>query len=400
MELPKIQNVNIKQKVVLLRLDLNVPMLNNKVSDISRISAIKPTIEYLLEKSAKIVIVSHLGRPKGEEKSSLSLLKILSTLEKELQIKIIFSKEVYGNKVKTKIKKLKKDEVLLLENIRFFKEEEENSKTFSREISKNCDIFCNDAFSVSHRAHSSTEGVTHFLPSYAGLLLQKEIKEIEKILKNPAVPIVALVGGAKVSTKMKLLSSLIKKVDYLIIGGGMANTFLYALGKNIGKSLCEFEMKDDALKILKLSDVHNCKIYLPCDIVCSNKLSKESKQKTFDVEKCPDDLLILDAGEKTVNEIKKVFKKSKTLIWNGPLGAFEIPPFDKSTVEVAKYAAKLTKDKHLKSIAGGGDTISALNKAIVTNDFSYVSTSGGAFLEWLEDENLPGILSLLKYNKI
>ena len=399
MELPKIQNVNVFHKVVLLRLDLNVPIVNNMISDISRISAIKPTIEYLLKKSAKIVILSHLGRPKGKVKTSLSLLNILNTLEKEIKIKVIFSKEVYGDKVKNKIDNLKKGEILLLENIRFFKEEEENSKIFSKEISKNFDIFCNDAFSVSHRSHASTEGVTHFLSSYAGLLLQNEIKEIEKILKNPTKPIVALVGGAKVSTKMKLLSSLIKKIDHLIIGGGMANTFLNALGKNIGKSLCEFEMKKEALKIIELADLNNCKLYLPSDIVCSKKLSEASEPQSFDVEKCPDDLMILDSGEKTTNEIERVFNKCKTLIWNGPLGAFEIPPFDKSTLKVAKYAAKLTKDKQLKSIAGGGDTISALNKASVTDQFSYVSTSGGAFLEWLEDENLPGILALLKNNK-
>ena len=392
--IPLIQDIEVNNKVVLTRLDLNVPFRNGHVVDDSRIKTVQKTLNYLVKNDAKILIISHLGRPKGTINQNLSLSKVLSSLKNVTKLDFKFSKSIYGIDVENQIKKLKRGEILLLENLRFFKEEEENDPNFSEKLAKMCDIFCNDAFSVSHRSHSSTVGVTNFLPSFAGFSLQREITKLDFFLKNPIKPVVALVGGAKVSTKLELLISLIKQIDYLIIGGGMANTFLNALNKNVGKSLCEFEMSNVALKVINEARINSCKILLPEDIVCSHSFKENASSNVYDVENCPKDEMILDAGPKTIKRIKKIFDKCNTLIWNGPLGAFEISPFDKATIEVSKYAAELTNLKKIKTIAGGGDTISALNKACVTEKFSYVSTSGGAFLEWLEGNNLPGILAL------
>ena len=391
-----IKKADVLNKDVLIRLDLNVPFDKGRVTDSSRIMAVLPTIDLILKKGGRPILLSHFGRPKEPYDDSLSLKNILPKLIKVLKGEIQFCNTTDPDSIKVFIRNVPKTKIILLENTRFFKGEESNSTTLSNSFSEFGDLYCNDAFSASHRKHASTVGIADRLPSYAGLLLEKELVALSKALLSPKKPLVAIVGGSKVSTKITLLKNLVKKVDHLIIGGGMANTFLHSKNKQIGRSLCEKNLSKLCKEILLSAKKFNCNIHLPVDIICAYELKKNQEITTHNINLCPPDKMILDCGPNTVSKICNILKKSNTLIWNGPLGAFETVPFNFSTEEVANLAAKLTKTGQLKSIAGGGDTVSALKSAKVLNDFSYVSYAGGAFLEWMEGKELPGIKALEK----
>ncbi len=392
----KLQDFNAKKKTVLLRLDFNVPIINSELTDASRIERTIPTVNFLLSQGAKVIIVSHFGRPKGTFKSDLSLKKLIKFIEPIFKTNLIFLPNFDVDKIKSEIKRSPFPSLFLLENTRFLEGEEENDIALSKELASLGDFFCNDAFSTSHRAHASTEGISRFLPSCAGFLIQEELLALSEALEKPNRPIAAIVGGSKISTKLNVLNNLIKKVDFLIIGGAMANTMLHAKGMKIGKSLIETEMTDIAKNITIQAKATNCHIILPNDIVCAKFLKENVAYSTYDSDSCPEEMMILDIGVKTQSYIKDVIDKCQTLIWNGPLGAFEIKPFDESTVGIARHVANNTKEGKLRSVAGGGDTVSALKIASVENDLSYISTAGGAFLEWLEGKKLPGIESLKK----
>ncbi len=391
-----LQDFNVKHKTVLVRLDLNVPIVNGELADSSRIERAYPTIKYLLSQEAKVIIMSHFGRPKGTFKNDLSLEKLIKFIEPIFNKKLIFLSNFDVDKIKSKIESSPFSSIFLLENTRFLKGEEKNDVNLSKELASLGDVFCNDAFSASHRAHVSTEGISKFLPSCAGFLIQEELLALSNALEKPLRPIAAIVGGSKISTKLNVLNNLIQKVDYLIIGGAMANTMIHSKGDNIGTSLIEVEMLEVARMILEEAEAAHCKIILPFDIVCAASLKENISISTFTSDSCPEEMMILDIGVKTQSRIKEVIAECKTLIWNGPLGAFEIKPFDKATIEIAKYIANQTKKGKLLSVAGGGDTVSALKIASVADDISYISTAGGAFLEWLEGKRLPGIESLKK----
>ena len=391
-----ISKASVLNKNVLIRVDLNVPFEGNKVSDLSRMVAILPTINHVIKKGGRPILMSHLGRPTSQDVGSHSLSQLLPNLRELLDIDIIFCKYLDEKSIRALIKKTPKTKLILLENIRFFEGEETNSPKLSKMLAGFGELFCNDAFSVSHRSHASTVGVANHLPSYSGLLLDKELTALERLLIRPKKPIVAVIGGSKVSTKITLLNHLIKKVDHIVIGGSMANTFLFAKKKEIGISLCERGLINIAKEILTNAKNFNCKIHLPLDIVCATTLNAKVKPKVYEVNACPKNKMILDSGPKTVANIKNTLEMSKTLIWNGPLGAFEIVPYNTSTDAVAVIASKLTKEKKLLSIAGGGDTVSSLNSSGVASDFSYVSNAGGAFLEWLEGKSLPGLTALTR----
>ncbi len=390
---------NIIGKKILLRADLNVPMKQGKVSDCTRINAVIPTILKLKKAGAKILLISHFGRPEGKFDSSFSLSPIVDEISRRLseisgeKIEIKFAGDCRGIIAEHASKNLQNGDILLLENLRFHAEEESNDKNFSKELASLADFYVNDAFSCSHRSHSSITGVTEFLPSYAGLCLEKEVTYISQALENPEKPLTAIVGGSKISTKIDILTSLIEKADNLIIGGGMANTFLYAKNMKIGKSLCEKNLKNKALEILNFAEKKNCKIHLPIDFTTAKEFKQfaECEVKSKDIA---DDDMILDAGVKSIINWQNIISNSKTLIWNGPLGAFETSPFENSSVTLAKLVAINTRENGLKSIAGGGDTVALLSVAGVVNSFTYVSTAGGAFLEWLEGKGLPGIIAL------
>ena len=390
----RLQDFNTKKKTVLLRLDFNVPIINGELTDASRIERTVPTIKFLLSQGAKVIIMSHFGRPNGAFKSDLSLENLIKFIEPIFNEKLIFLPNLDFKKINLEIESKPYPSLFLLENTRFMEGEEKNDIALSKELASLGDFFCNDAFSASHRKHASTVGIVKLLPSYSGLLLEKELLALSKALLNPKKPLVAIVGGSKVSTKITLLKNLVQKADHLIIGGGMANTFLHAKNKQIGRSLCEKNLSKLCKEILLSAKKFNCNIHLPIDIVCASNLKKKQQITTHNINFCPPDKMILDCGPNTVTKIWNILKKSNTLIWNGPLGAFETVPFNFSTEEVANLAAKLTKTDQLKSIAGGGDTLSALKSAEVLNDFSYVSYAGGAFLEWMEGKALPGIKAL------
>ena len=389
-----ISEVLLKNKNVLIRVDLNVPFEKGKVSDLSRMRAILPTIEYIMKKGGRPIIMSHFGRPKSKTDISLSLRKVLPNLQELLNADIIFCEYLEEISIKALINKTPHSNPILLENTRFFEGEETNSSKLSKMLASLGDLFCNDAFSASHRSHASIAGIAMHLPSYSGLLLEKELAALKSALLKPQKPVVALVGGAKVSTKITLLNNLVRKVDHIIIGGGMANTFLFAKDKEVGISLCEKNLRNIATEILANSLNFNCKIHLPLDIVCASSINTNHKPNLYDANECPKDQMILDAGPKTIENIKNTLKRSNTLLWNGPLGAFEIVPFNASTNAIALFVSKLTKENKLLSIAGGGDTVSALNSSGVASDFSYISNAGGAFLEWTEGKSLPGITAL------
>ena len=394
LNIKKIQDANVKNQTVVLRLDLNIPYSNGKSSDISRIEKVKDTILFLVKNSNKVVILSHFGRPNGKINKDLSLKNLLGYLQEILNFEINFLPSIDVEKYKKQIYSAPYPSVFLLENVRFSSLEENNDPIFSSKLASLGDIYCNDAFSVSHRAHASTQGITNYLPSFAGFLIQNELEALSLALDQPSKPVAAIVGGSKISTKIDILNNLSDRIDYLIIGGAMANTFLKAQGFEIGVSLTENEMIKNAKVIIKELEAKKCKLVLPLDIVVASSLNGRAQIDTFDIDCCPKDKMILDIGPLSCKNIMNVINKSKTFIWNGPLGAFEIPPFDQGTNTIAKYVATRTQEKKLISIAGGGDTVSALKVSASVPKFSYVSTAGGAFLEWLEGKSLPGIESL------
>lgn len=395
-EFKTIDSERVSGKRVLVRVDLNVPMKNGKVTDATRIERAAPTLRELADKGAKVIVLSHFGRPDGKRVPEMSLKPLVEPLAKALGKPVAFADDCIGPQAEAAVKALKPGEVLLLENLRFHKEEEKNDKGFVDQLSTLGDLYVNDAFSAAHRAHASTEGVAHLLPAVAGRLMQGELEALDKALGNPKRPVCAVVGGAKVSTKLDLLGNLIEKVDHLVIGGGMANTFLVAQGIEVGKSLAERDMADTAREILGKAEQAGCTIHLPVDVVVAREFKAGAENETVAADACPADAMILDAGPATVARITEVFDASRTLIWNGPLGAFEIQPFDAATNAAAQEAARLTQEGKLISVAGGGDTVAALNKAGVASSFTFISTAGGAFLEWMEGKELPGVAALQK----
>ena len=389
-----LDSADVAGKRVLLRVDLNVPMENGKVSDATRIERVLPTIREIAEKGGKVILLAHFGRPKGGPDEANSLRPVAAAVAELLARPVGFAADCIGPVAAAAVASLKDGDVLLLENTRFHKQEEKNDPAFVEELAKLGDLYVNDAFSAAHRAHASTEGVAHKLPAYAGRAMQAELDALTLALGDPKRPLAAIVGGAKVSSKLELLGNLTKKVDFLIIGGGMANTFLAAQGKKVGKSLCEHDMLDTAREILKNAAANKCQIVLPTDAVVATEFKAHAPSHVVSVDHVGDAEMILDAGPRSVAEVEAVLGVLKTLVWNGPFGAFELEPFDAATNAVAKVAARLTGEGKLLSVAGGGDTVSALNHAGVADKFTYVSTAGGAFLEWLEGKVLPGVEAL------
>jgi phosphoglycerate kinase len=389
-----LDDLQVKGKRVLVRADLNVPMKNGKVADASRIERQAPTIRELAEKGAKVIVLSHFDRPKGKVVPSMSLKPIAPALAKAVGRPVAFAGDCVGDVAKTAVAKLKPGGVLLLENTRFHAGEEADDIAFAKQIAALGDIYVNDAFSAAHRAHATTEALARLLPSAAGRSMQAELEHLAKALTDPARPLMAVVGGAKVSTKIALLENLISKVDVIVIAGAMANTFLAAEGRNVGKSLYEEDQLDLARKIVSAATGAGVVIILPSDAVVAKELKPKARHRTTDVFGVKDDEMILDVGPATIAEFTNRLLGTRTVVWNGPFGAFETPPFDKGTVWAAKAVAARTKEGRLIAVAGGGDTVAALNHAGVAGDFTYVSTAGGAFLEWLEGKELPGVEAL------
>lgn len=385
-----LDDVTLDGKVVLVRVDINVPMDGGVVTDATRIEKIVPTLRDILAKGGRPVLLAHFDRPKGKVVPEMSLRHVQPALEQALGQTVTFLDPA----TRAAIDALPKGAVVLLENTRFSPLEELNDPSLARDLAALGDIFCNDAFSAAHRAHASTEGIAHLLPSIAGRLMAAELRALEAALGNPARPVVAVVGGAKVSTKLELLANLVTKVDHLVIGGGMANTFLVAQGFEIGKSLAERDMAAMAMDILAKANAAGCSVHLPVDVVVAREFKAGAASETVPVTDCPPDAMILDAGPGTVAAVAAVFETARTLIWNGPLGAFEIEPFNTATNAAARAAAALTRAGKLISVAGGGDTVAALNQADVAQDFTFISTAGGAFLEWMEGKDLPGVAAL------
>jgi phosphoglycerate kinase len=385
-----LDDMDLKGKRVLVRVDINVPFENGQVSDTTRIDRIVPTINDILAAGGTPILMAHFGRPKGKPVPEMSLRITLPSLEAALGRRVTFIEKPSREAINA----MPYDSVVLLENTRFTPMEEANDPAMAKFLASLGDVYCNDAFSAAHRAHASTEGVAHLLPSCAGRLMAEELGALDQALGNPQRPVVAVVGGAKVSTKLDLLGNLVSKVDHLVIGGGMANTFLAAQGINVGKSLCEHELADTARDILKKAEAAGCEVILPRDIVVAREFKAGAANETLAPDACPADAMILDAGPATVAYIAEVLEKAKTLVWNGPLGAFEIAPFDAATNAAAAKAAELYRAGKLISVAGGGDTVAALNQAGAAKDFTYISTAGGAFLEWMEGKTLPGVAAL------
>jgi len=381
-------------KRVIVRCDLNVPMQDGKVTDTTRIDRCAETLRDLVAKGAKVIVMSHFGRPKGKRAPEFSLRPLVQPLADALKRPVAFVDDCTGSDVEEAVNKMKEGDVLLLENLRFYPEEEANDANFAGQLAALADIYVNDAFSCAHRAHASTEAIAKLLPHAAGRLMQAELDHLAAALDKPQRPVMAVVGGAKVSTKLDLLGNLVSKVDQLVIGGGMANTFLFAAGVEVGKSLAERDLAETAREIVAKARSANCAIVLPLDAVVAKEFKAGTATEVVDVKAVPADSMILDVGPKSVADIIARMKTCKTLVWNGPLGAFETRPFDQGTVALAREAAALTKAKSLLTVAGGGDTVAALAHAGVTDDFSYVSTAGGAFLEWLEGKTLPGVAAL------
>ena len=385
-----LDDMDLDGKIVLTRVDINVPVEDGRVTDATRIERIVPTIKDILAKGGKPVLLAHFGRPKGQVVPEMSLRITVPALETALGQPVTFVERPSRDALDAE----PVGTIVLVENTRFSSMEEKNDPQMAQFLASLGDVYCNDAFSAAHRAHASTEGVARLLPACAGRLMEAELTALGKALSHPEHPVVAVVGGAKVSTKLDLLSNLLAKVDHLVIGGGMANTFLAAKGVEVGKSLCEHDLADTARAIMDKAATENCTIHLPSDIVVAREFKAGADNETLPVDQCPADAMILDAGPKTVASVVDTIKASKTLVWNGPLGAFEIAPFDAATVAAAQGAAEATKAGTLLSVAGGGDTVAALNHAGVSDNFTYVSTAGGAFLEWLEGKTLPGVKAL------
>jgi phosphoglycerate kinase len=385
-----LDDVDVKGKRVLLRVDLNVPMEQGHVSDATRLERIAPTIIEISDKGGKVILLAHFGRPKGRDPKD-SLKPVAAALAQVIKRPIGFADDCIGEVAQKAVAAMKNGDILCLENTRFHKEEENNDPAFVTELAKLGDIWVNDAFSAAHRAHASTEGLGHKLPAYAGRTMQAELAALTKALDAPTKPVIAIIGGAKVSTKIDLLENLVRKVDALVIGGGMANTFLHAMGVGIGKSLAEKDLAATALRIIDKAEAANCAIILPVDAVVAFKFHAHAPSHAYGLDAIPPDGMILDVGPQSIERIYAAIDDAATLVWNGPLGAFEMPPFDRGTVRAAKHAAARTREKKLISVAGGGDTVAALNQAGVAGDFTYVSTAGGAFLEWMEGKPLPGV---------
>ena len=385
-----LDDMDLQGKRVLVRVDINVPVEDGRVTDTTRIDRIVPTVKDIQAKGGKPILLAHFDRPKGKVVPEMSLRQIVPALEKALGQDVIFLDGNYGEGVAA----MNDGDVALLENLRFNPGEEKNDEGFATRLASLGDVFVNDAFSAAHRAHASTEALARMLPACAGRLMAEELGALDRALGSPERPVVAVVGGAKVSTKLDLLSNLVEKVDVLVIGGGMANTFLAASGIDVGKSLCEHDLAQTARDIAQKAADKGCEILLPRDVVVAREFKAGAANETVKTEDCPADAMILDAGPDSVAHIVQVLERAKTLVWNGPLGAFEIEPFDAATTAAAQSAAALTRAGKLVSVAGGGDTVAALNKAGVAEDFTYVSTAGGAFLEWMEGKTLPGVAAL------
>ncbi len=381
-------------KKVLLRADLNVPMKDGTVTDTARLTRLLPTLRDLAQKGAKIIILSHFGRPDGQKNTKYSLRPIAAALETLWGQKISFAEDCVGPVAGAAIESLSAGQILVLENTRFYAGEEANDPAFAAQLAALGDVYVNDAFSAAHRAHASTEGLAHLLPCAAGRLMQTELTALEKALTHPQHPVMALVGGSKISTKLDLLENLVAKVDLLVLGGGMANTFLAARGVKVGKSLHEKDMLETARAIETRAAIRHCRIVLPQDAVVATVLESNIPTETVSVTEIPENSMMLDIGPESVKEIAALLQTCQTVVWNGPLGAFEFPPFDQSTTAVAQSVARLSEQGKLLSVAGGGDTVAALSHAGVMEKFGYVSTAGGAFLEWLEGKTLPGVAAL------
>ncbi len=389
-----IDGLDVKGKRVLMRADLNVPVENGHVADATRIERVLPTIEALRSGGAKLVIMSHFGRPKGERSPETSLKPVAAKLQEMLGTRVSFLDDCVGPDVEAGVNALKDGDVALLENLRYHKGETANDAGFAKQLAALGDIYVDDAFSCAHRAHASVEAITHLLPSYAGKSMMAEIEALASALHNPKRPVMAIVGGAKVSTKIDVLTNLVQRMNVVVVGGGMANTFLYAQGVDIGNSLCEPDLKDIALDIIDKAKVSGCEIMLPVDQVVAKELAPGAETVVCDTGTVPAGMMILDVGPKSIARLKEKLGEMATLLWNGPLGAFEITPFGEGTFALAREAGRLSKDGKLITIAGGGDTVRALNTTGVAPDFTYISTAGGAFLEWLAGEQLPGVVAL------
>jgi len=385
-----LDDADVKNKRVLLRVDLNVPMENGKISDATRIERMAPTIIEIADKGGKVILLSHFGRPKGPNPKD-SLKPVARAVADIIGRPVAFAQDCIGEQAESVVNAMKSGDILCLENTRFHPGEEKNDPSFAAALAKLGNLWINDAFSAAHRAHASTEGLGHHLPAFAGRSMQAELDALQKALETPQRPVAAIVGGAKISTKLDLLGNLIAKVDVLIIGGAMANTFLAAQRKSVGKSLCEHELAGTARETIAKAQARGCEIVLPVDVAVAKKFEAHAPSRVVDVDHVGPDEMILDIGPRTVEHVVSVLARAKTLVWNGPFGAFELEPFDNGTVAVAEAAAELTQAGHLVSVVGGGDTVAALNTAGVTERFTYVSTAGGAFLEWMEGKALPGV---------
>jgi len=389
-----LDGVDVSGKRVLLRADLNVPMRDGIISDLTRIERLGPTIQELAQAGARVVVCSHFDRPKGHYVAAMSLLPMANALAKVLARPVAFATDCIGPAATTMVNAMHDGDVLVLENTRFHPGEETNDPTFAAGLAATADIYVNDAFSAAHRAHASTEGVAKLLPSYAGRLMQQELEALDAALGNPQRPVAAIVGGSKVSTKLELLGNLCSKVDVLVIGGAMANTFLAASGTDVGRSLQEADMHETARHILKQAEAAGCTVVLPSDAVVAREFKANTHTETVDIDHIPADAMMLDVGPYTVGALKHRLPALKTVVWNGPLGAFETPPFDRGTTSFAMAVAEATQAGTLCSVAGGGDTVAALRGAGVIERLTYVSNAGGAFLEWMEGKTLPGVAAL------
>ena len=389
-----LDDLEVDTRRVLVRADLNVPVDNGKVSDVTRLERLLPTVRELINKNARVILLSHFGRPKGQADPKLSLRPIAGALADLLGKEVVFAEDCVGPVAETVVNSMASGDVAVLENLRFYEGEEANDPAFAQQLASFGDLYVNDAFSVCHRAHASVDHLAHLLPNAAGRQLEEELRALNRVLTNPERPVAAVVGGAKISTKLEVLGHLLDRVDMLVVGGGMANTFLLAQGVEIGGSLHEPDLVDSARDILAKSIASNCEIVLPVDAVIADALTDGVETQSCMIDSVPHRKMILDIGDDSVKDLSERLRRCKTLVWNGPLGAFEVAPFDIGTNRVAVAAADLTQSGQLVSVAGGGDTIAALNHAGVTERFSYVSTAGGAFLEWLEGKDLPGVRAL------
>ena len=397
MSFKTLRDFDLKGKRVLVRADLNVPAKDGKVTDTTRIDRLKPTIDFLTQAGAKTVLLSHFGRPKSAADTEFSQSFLAPVCEKSWGVKVGFAKDCIGDEAAKAVNALKDGEVVLLENVRFHAGEEKNDAAFTGELAKLGDIYVNDAFSAAHRAHASTEGLAHRMPTAAGFLMEAELNALNDALESPQKPVIAIVGGSKISTKLSVLNNLVKKVDYLFLGGGMANTFLAAKGIEVGKSLCERDMIGEAKTIMATCEKAGCELLLPIDRVCVTKFGENAPFEIRKTEDMPADEEAVDVGPETIEMLEDVLSGCKTALWNGPMGVFEVKPFDNGTNDLARAVATLTATGSLVSVAGGGDTVSALENAGAAEEFTYISSAGGAFLEWLEGKELPGVAALTAY---